>query len=154
MRPAILAFAAAVVIALGGCGGTAAQILGVNSDVFLAVESRDIDDLVLIVSPKQGSAGSSATCRTDAIGSNPVWCNAYLTADTNEIEFTTNSDASQRPYYAYVRNLSAATVRCTVAIAMEKSGDVTTDRWTFDVLPNETLHVYDIYRNNFGRRSF
>lgn len=145
--------AVAVASVLAGCGGNVAQVFGVNSDVLLAVESRDIDDLVLIVAPKQGSAGSSATCRTDAVATNPTWCNAYLRADSNEIEFTTTSDASERPYFVYVRNTSAANVRCTVYIAMKKSGDVTTDRWTFDVLPGESLHVYRVYRNNFGRES-
>lgn len=152
-KPFLCALLAAAFLQ-GGCGGNIAQVLGANSDVFLAVESRDIEDLVLIVAPKEGSAASSATCRTDAIATNPTWCDAYLRADANEIEFTTTSDASERPYYVYVRNTSAATLRCTVYVEMVKSGDRTSDRWTVDVLAGENLRVYRIFRNNFTRLSF
>ncbi|MCW5943083.1 MAG: hypothetical protein KIS66_12685 [Fimbriimonadaceae bacterium] len=135
---------------LAGCGGVG-QLAGVNSDVFFGVESTTSSDFVLVVVPNRGAYDSTAGCRTDAVGTNPAWCSVN---DPDDIEFTTVSGASESPYYAYIRNVGAGSMRCRVYLRMKERGTIRhEDRYTIDVARGEVVRVYEIFRNNYSRTS-
>jgi hypothetical protein len=140
----VLLFLLAFVIA--GCSG-GEQVLGSNSRTEVTIESNNIDDLRLIISPLEGAANDSGACTETSAGT----LNCTLeTPDnfTTLLRFDTNSDASNRPYHVYVRNAGNATRQFSLDIRMD--GTIKLSR-NLTVDANQTLFVARIFRNNADR---
>jgi hypothetical protein len=132
-------FAAFLVV---GCGSGVSAVIGRNSLAEVSITSVHVNDLDLIISPKEGTATNPGACRDDqeAFG-----CVRVFITDKTTISFTTNSEASSSPYYVYIRNQGTSTHTVTLEIRMD--GDRKVFK-TLDVPAGVTNRYARIFRNN------
>jgi hypothetical protein len=125
-----------------GCGSGVSAVIGRNSLAEVSITSVHVNDLDLIISPKEGTATNPGACRDDqeAFG-----CVRVFITDKTTISFTTNSEASSSPYYVYIRNQGASTRTVTLEIRMD--GDRKVFK-TLDVPAGTTNRYARIFRNN------
>ncbi len=137
-----LPFFAALTLLAGCGGGGSSPQFGTNSEVSVQLFSTRIDDLQLIVSPKQQSPDSASACRetNDGFG-----CQQDLYNDATVYYFRTNSDASSRPFHVYVRNTSSRTIRFVLDIYMDEELKFSLG---YDSYDRETIWMARIFRNN------
>lgn len=138
-------FAMISIMPITGCGG-GEQGLGFNSEVEVYAEansSSDLDAIDVITSPQEGWYDSWDSCSyyTTGFGCRRKSSSSlYLTYG-----FTTNSTASQRPYYLWVVNNSNRAINVYLEVKMDglikRYGNVR-------IAPNTASHQMNIYRNN------
>lgn len=131
----LLACIAGFVVA--GCGGD----VGINSWAEVIVSSSRSQDLELVVSPKAEPANSPRACRD----LNDKFCLRRFNSDEISYLWQTNSDASAEPFHAYVRNKTDQIQRFSVELIID--GERKFVKST-ELLPNETLLVGRVFRNN------
>lgn len=137
----LAAFLLGLGILAAACGGGSSS-LGSNSDVELVVSSNDIEDMSVIVSPREGGPNASNACTEDDRG---FGCDVDLYNDATAYYFRTDSEASSRPFHVYIRNFVNATRRGTLDIYMDDELDFSVG---FEVFANETYFIARIFRNN------
>ncbi len=127
---------------LMGCGSGVSAVIGRNSAAEVSITSIHVNDLDLIISPKEGAATDPGACRDDqeAFG-----CVRVFITDKTTITFTTNSEASSSPYYVYIRNQGASARTVTLEIRMD--GDRKVFK-TLDVPAGVAVRYARIFRNN------
>lgn len=117
--------------------------LGSNGKVVARIESTDIADLDLIVSPLRGGTNSPAACDLDTAG---FGCRATLGSASSQLSFRTNSAASADPFYVYVHNRNTtSTRRITFTVTIDEEVKLTRG---YDINPGQTFKVGEIRRNS------
>lgn len=132
-------------IAALGCGG-GGSALGRNSDVQVIIDSNNLNDLELIVSPLRGGPDAFDRCSVD---DPDVWCTTQAGNSRDIIRFTTNSQASSDPYYVWVRNLSGNNRSFTLEVVMDNGSKYLSD---ITMAGNRTDVFVEIRRNNAAPR--
>lgn len=125
-----------------GCGSGVSAVIGRNSAAEVSLTSIHVNDLDLIISPKEGAATDPGACRDDqgAFG-----CVRVFLTDRTTISFTTNSEASSDPYYVYIRNQGTSPRTVTLEVRMD--GDRKVFK-TVDVPAGVAIRYARIFRNN------
>lgn len=135
---AILALGSAT---LAGCGGSQ-TVLGSNSNVDIFVENTPARALELIVAPQQGRETNTQACtaHSDGFGCQRIIDDLFIT-----YRFRTVAEASENPYYVYLKNTGDQTVRTVLELQIDGNPK-------FDVLitapPKTTIFVAKVFRNN------
>ncbi|MBX7135990.1 MAG: hypothetical protein K1X67_25250 [Fimbriimonadaceae bacterium] len=132
-------------IAALGCGG-GGSALGRNSDVQVIIDSNNLNDLELIVSPTRGGPDAFDRCSID---DPDLWCTTQAGNSRDIIRFTTNSQASSDPYYVWVRNLSGGNRSFTLEVVMDGGSKYLSD---ITMAGNRTDVFVEIRRNNASPR--
>ncbi len=137
-----LACLSVIVGLVTGCGSGSAGF-GTNSDVELIVSGQYMDEMRVVVSPTEGPFDDAQACREGSAG---FGCTRQVTNTRVIYRFKTNSTASSRPFYVYLRNLNPNVSR--VGLLRIYMDDKLKFEMDFRVYPNETYHIANIYRNN------
>lgn len=127
---------------LAGCGGTGSTLLGENSDVIATINGSGVNVVNMTISPNEGEADHPDACTATDEG---FGCQVSQNADTEQILFTTNSDASDTPYHLYLENNSIAPVDVTLRVQMDGEDEV--NQTVTVPVGGATLYVR-IFRNN------
>ncbi len=141
----VLVLCAALVSLFTGCGG-GEQGLGSNSSVEITVEansSGDMQDIEVITAPKEGWYDDYDACSYYMTG---FGCSRVDNGSRYQVyNFTTQSYASDRPYYVWVLNHSDSYIDVYLEVKMD--GDVKR-AGTVRIAPKTASHQMNIYRNN------
>jgi hypothetical protein len=141
----LLGLATLVFLIGPGCGGS--SIFGFNSNVVITFTSNNIGEFDIIVTPLSGSAASTTACRSTA----PLnWCTVEFGQNFKTIRFRTNSQASSRPYYVYLRNNNTTENRNgTLEINMTSdTNEQSNYNSNIFLTPDTTALVARVFRNN------
>jgi hypothetical protein len=135
-----------IMFALTGCGSGVQRILGSNDRVEVWLESLDVNDLRMVITPEEGPANAPNGCSETNRG---FGCDASAPdARTRVLKFTTTSTASTRPYHVYITNNAAARRRFELSVLLEGSMKLNRD---VEINPGETFFAAKIFRNSATR---
>jgi len=133
--------AALALFGMSGCGGGGGSVFDDNTRAEVSLESPDVEDLRLIVSPDDGSPNSGDACIDDDPG---FGCDSNLENDRTRIAFDVNDQFANEPYNVFVRNVSNSTRTAFVEIFL--NGGLRYDL-EFDVQPGQTVFVARVFND-------
>ena len=125
-----------------GCGGATSTLLGENSDVVARIEGSAVAGVDMVISPDEGSPTDGQACTTS---SNGFGCMSTTTSTSKQFTFTTDSNASDSPYYLYLENNTVAPITVHLTVTMNGTMDIDQDI----TVPVGGVDLYaKIFRNN------
>ncbi len=127
---------------LTGCGGTASTVLGENEAVVAMIQGTGVAGVEMTISPNEGAVDHPDGCTVDDPG---FGCTGSENANTKQINFETNSDASDTPYYLYLDNNTLAAIDVELTVMM--NGDEEVSEMVTVPVGGATVYAH-IFRNN------